>query len=109
MMPMHPDDHVYYQAARDADSLVAEHGMQGWLAKEDVDERAIVHLANQRGLRAVLTLFMDVDPADLNRPLDSPKLTFDIPPQYRALIPILAAAWMDGWACRHHLEDQTGV
>ncbi len=103
-------DHPYYRGARAADSILQEYNndLPAWAAQAGVELDNLVHLANQRAMRAVLTTFMGVDPSELNMGA-SAQVSYEIPPHLKQLMPLLAACFMDGWAARHYLNDQTGV
>lgn len=101
-------DHAYYRGARYADAKLEEYGndMQAWATQHGIELDKLMHLANQRGLRCVLTMFMGYSPDELN--LRGSK-AISVPAHLQEFIPVLAAAFVDGWAARHHLQDQTGV
>ncbi len=100
-------DHPYYRGARAADSILQEHDndLAAWAVQSGVELDKLLHLANQRGLRGVLTALMGMDPSELNMKA-SAQVSFDIPPHLERLIPLLAACFLDGWAARHHLQGQ---
>jgi hypothetical protein len=103
-------DHPYYRAARAADSTVTEFGgLEGWAEHYEVDLGALLHLCEQRAIRAILTQFMGVNPDSLDRPLGSPDVAVDIPKHLKPLISVLAASYLDGWAGHMHIQPETGV
>ncbi len=103
-------DHRYYRGSRAADSILEEHGndLPAWATQAGVELDHLIHLANQRALRVVLVSFMGVDPDEMKVGVNT-KLAYHIPPEFKQLIPVLAAAFVDGWAARHHLQPETGV
>lgn len=103
-------DHAYYRGARAADSILEEHGndLPAWATQADVDLEKLIHLANQRALRCILTGFMGLSPSELNLRA-SEERAYAIPSHLEQFIPVFAACFIDGWAARHHLQPQTGV
>ncbi len=98
-------DHPYYKAARHADASVGKGGMVQWAAEQGVAVDALVHLAEQRAIRCILTLFMGYDPDSLDSPVGSPPRRVHIPSHLRELIPQIAATFIDGWACHLHTVE----
>lgn len=90
------DKDLLGEAARFNDAQAEELGLPKWAEQHDVDLQGLLYLAEQRGLRGILTLVMGVDPATLNRPLDSPGMPVDLPENMRALLPLIQAAVVDG-------------
>lgn len=90
------DKDLLGEAARFNDAQAEEIGLPAFAEQHGIDLQGLLYLAEQRGLRGILTLVMGVDPATLNMPLDAPKVPIDLPENMRALLPLIQAAVVDG-------------
>lgn len=98
-------DHPYYRASRYADASMGEHGdLEKWAAHHGVELPNLIHLSQQRALRAVMTQFMGVDPGAMNLSLSDERVVA-VPKDLLALMPLLQSMFIDGWAANNHYHE----
>lgn len=99
-------------AARDNDSLAEEHGLADYLTRAGLRVPDVMHVVEQRGLRAVIpmtrgaaaakAMFNPGTPQEYGRPLDLSDVE-------KKLIPLAQAACLDGLMMGLRVRELTGV
>lgn len=88
------DKKAFANAARAADALSGEWGLDQWMIRNDVDADALLWVSEQRALRGAL-LHDGIDPRSLPQNKPTPVSLSD---EATKLMPLLQAAVMDGIA-----------
>lgn len=82
-------------AARKADDECGRVGLRKWVADRGIDLDGFEYCADQRALRAA----MAIEGRDLGRIPPNQARLIRLQPETNALMPVLSATWMDGFAC----------
>lgn len=88
------------EAARYADTRMAEIGLPAWMEAYDLDQEGLVYVANARALRAALVL-EGRDPTAM--PASWLSLV-RLEPATERYVPLLTANWLDGFASGFTVE-----
>jgi len=81
------------EAARRANAIAEEHGIEKWAELMDVDINAFVYMANQRALRCAALLVDGASPLDFEAAAAKP---VRLSPRAQTLMSLITAAEMDG-------------
>jgi len=81
------------EAARRANAIAEEHGIEKWAELMDVDINALVYMANQRALRCAMLLIDRVSPLEFETAAAKP---VRLSPRAESLMSLITAAEVDG-------------